>query len=57
MKDWKLTCGGEVIATLHRDGIQQYADHQAIEGSYQTTPAFEPLRPLFEREVELLDID
>jgi hypothetical protein len=41
-----LTRGGEALAILHLDGQQLL-----------TTTAFEPLRPLFERESELLDVD
>jgi hypothetical protein len=53
----RLTRGGEVLATLHPDGQQLVTDYQAVEATYQTTPAFEPLRALFQREAELLDVD
>lgn len=53
----RLTRGGEVLATLRPDGRQLVTDYQAVEAEYETTAAFEPLRLLFEREVELLDVD
>jgi hypothetical protein len=54
--DLWLTRGGELLATLRPDGRQFFTDHQAVEAAYETMPAFEPLRPLFEREAELLDV-
>jgi hypothetical protein len=53
----RLIRGEELLATLHPDGRQLLTDYQAVEGAYETTAAFEPLRPLFEREAELLDVD
>ena len=55
--EFRLTRGGELLAILRPDGQQLFTDYQAVEGAYETMPAFEPLRPLFEREAELLDVD
>jgi hypothetical protein len=53
----RLTRGGELLAVLRPDGRQLFTDYQAVEAEYETVPAFEPLRHLFEREVELVDVD
>lgn len=56
-KEWRLTRGGELLAVLRPDGRSLMSDQQAAEGTYETAPAFEPLRHLFERECALLDVD
>jgi len=56
-KTWKLTRGGILLTTLVIDGEQQFVDYPGCEGTYQIEPAFEELRPLFQRELQLLDID
>ena len=56
----QLTRGGEVLAFLHPDGRSLVPDldgHLTLEAAYSVTPAFEPVRHLFEREADLLDID
>ena len=53
----QLMRGGELLAILRPDERQLFTDSQAVEAEYETAPAFEPLRHLFEREVELLDVD
>ncbi|MDO9018623.1 MAG: hypothetical protein Q8S73_37790 [Deltaproteobacteria bacterium] len=55
--EWRLTRGGELLAILRPDGQQLMTDQQAVEGRYETTAAFEPVRHLFERETALLDVD
>ena len=55
--DLRLSRGGELLAILRPDGRRLVTDHQAVEGEYETTAAFERVRPLFEREAELLDVD
>ncbi|MDR3633551.1 MAG: hypothetical protein P4L84_06925 [Isosphaeraceae bacterium] len=58
--EWQLTRGGEVLAILSPDGrslVPELDGHVATEAAYTTTPAFEPVRRLFEREAELLDVD
>jgi hypothetical protein len=55
--EFRLTRGGELLAILRPDGQQLFTDYQAVEGAYETLPAFESLRPQFEREAELLDVD
>jgi hypothetical protein len=57
---WKLTRGGEVLAVLRPDGralVPELDGQFTIEAAYEPTPAFERLRHLFEREVELLEVD
>ena len=57
---WHLTRGGELLALLHPDGRSLVPDldgHFTVEAAYTTTPAFEPVRHLFEREAQLLDAD
>src|SRR5690242_17886905 len=56
-RELRLTRGGELLAILRPDGLQFYADYPSVEGACETTPAFETLRPLFEREAELLEFD
>jgi hypothetical protein len=59
-QDWKLVRGGEVLAYLHNDGKTLVPDLDGaftIEAAYETTPAFENVGPLFQREAELLDVD
>ena len=55
--EWRLTRGNELLATLRPDGKRLVTDCQAVEGTYETTPAFENWRHLFEREAYLLDFD
>lgn len=58
--DRRLTRGGEVLAILHMDGLRLVPELDptvATEAAYETTPAFEPVRHLFEREAQLLDVD
>jgi hypothetical protein len=58
--DWRLTRGGQVLAVLHLDGRSLVPDLDGqftIEAAYRTTPAFESVRGLFEREAQLLDVD
>ncbi len=57
VREWRLVRGGELLAILRPDGRQLHTDQQAVEGTYESAPAFELLRHLFEREVELLDTD
>jgi hypothetical protein len=57
---WRLTRGGEVLAVLRPDGrslVPELDSYFAVESAYEPTPAFAPLRRLFEREVELLEVD
>ncbi len=59
-ESWRLTRGGEVLAILHSDGqalVPELDGHLTVEAAYTTTPAFEPVRYLFEREAQLLDVD
>ena len=56
-REFRLVRGGLVLAILRPDGRQLLTDYQAVEGTFETTAAFEPIRTLFEREVELLDVD
>ena len=55
--EWRLTRGGELLAILRPDGRTLITDQQAVEGRYETAPAFESVRKLFEREAALLDVD
>ena len=57
---WRLIRGGETMAILRPDGralVPELDGGLAVEAAYETTLAFESVRSLFEREVELLDID
>ena len=54
---WHLTRGGELLAVLKPVGGWKFADYPCIESTYEVTPAFEVVRALLEREVELLDVD
>lgn len=56
-KEWRLTRGGELLAVLRQDGRRRIPEHECPEAAAETMPAFEPLRPRFEREAELLDVD
>jgi hypothetical protein len=56
-RTWHLTRGGELLAVLRPVGNWRHADYPCVEAVHETTPAFEPLRPLLERELELLEID
>lgn len=56
-QELRLTRGGELLAILRLDGRKLLTDFQAVEAEYETVPAFEPLRHLFEREAVLLDVD
>ncbi len=52
--------GGETLAHLTPDGlflVPEIDGHFTLEAACTTTAAFEPLRSLFEREVQLLDAD
>jgi hypothetical protein len=53
----KLTRGGEVLAVFRPVGRWRFADYPCIETTYETTPAYEELRPLFQRELELMEVD
>jgi hypothetical protein len=58
--EWRLTRGGEILAVLHFDGrwlVPELDGDLTVEAAYTTTPAFEPVRHLFEREAQLLDVD
>ena len=55
--EWRLVRGGVHLATIRSDGQQLYGESPCGEGVSETTPAYEPLRQQFEREVELLDFD
>jgi hypothetical protein len=55
---WRLTRGGETLAYLRCDGqslVPELDGHFTVEAAFDPTPAFEPVRPLFERELALLD--
>ncbi len=55
---WRLTRGGVLLAFLRPDGrrlVPELDGHATVEAAYETTEAFETVRALFEREVELLD--
>ena len=54
---YRLTRGGVVLAILRPGGHPRFSEYPCIEGDYETTPAFEEVRPLFEREAALLDVD
>ncbi len=56
-EELQLMRGGERLAILRPDGRQFFTNSQAVEAESETAPAFEPLRHLFEREAELLDVD
>src|SRR5262245_25458758 len=56
-QSWHLTRGGEILAILRPVGNWRFADSPCVEAAYETTAAFEAVRPLLEREVELLDVD
>lgn len=56
-RKWHLTRGGVTLAVLEPDGRQLVADYPCEESGYTLLPAFEEFRPLFEREVELLETD
>ena len=55
--EWRLVRGGEILAFLRPDGQFLYPGDFTVESPCETTPAFEPFRRLFERDVELLDVD
>jgi hypothetical protein len=58
--EWRLTRGGEVLAVLCPAGrslVPELDGQFILEAAYATTPAFEAVRHLFEREVQLLDVD
>jgi hypothetical protein len=53
---WRLTRGGETLAYLRPDGKLRFPDldgHFTSEAAFEPTPAYEPVRHLFEREVEI----
>jgi hypothetical protein len=53
-----LTRGGETLAYLRCDGKAQVPEldgHLTIEADFEPTPAFEPLRHLFEREIAIVE--
>jgi hypothetical protein len=53
---WRLTRGGVTLAILRPDGralVPELDGHFTIETAYEPTPAFEPVRHLFEREIEI----
>lgn len=52
-----LTRGGEILAILHVDGrslVPERDEYMTEEASYETTVAFETVRHLFEREIEII---
>jgi hypothetical protein len=53
---FRLIRGGEVLALLEVDGRQEYACYPCLEGACTVTPAFAAVKPLFEREMELLEL-
>jgi hypothetical protein len=53
MGDYELRRGSQRLATLTSTGL----DMPWHQGSYDLAPAFEEVRPLFEREVSLLEAD
>lgn len=58
--EWRLTRGGELLAVLHPDRLSLVPEldgHFTTEAAYSTTPVFESVRHLFEREVQLLGVD
>lgn len=58
--EMRLTRGGEVLAVLRPDGrrlVPELDTHVTVEAAYTTTPAFEPVRHLFERELQILDVE
>ena len=53
---WRLTRGGETLAYLRPDDKLRFPDldgHFTSEAAFEPTPAYEPVRRLFEREVEI----
>lgn len=56
-RTYRLTRGGVTLALLKPGGPARFSDYPCIEGSYETTPEFEAVRPLFQREAELLELD
>jgi hypothetical protein len=53
MPDYRVIRNGVLLGTLTRIG----SDMPWWEGDFDPTPGFESVRPLFERERELLDAD
>jgi putative SOS response-associated peptidase YedK len=51
--DYRLYRGDRLLGTLNRTG----ADMPWHLGTFEPTPAFEEVRPLFERELALLNAD
>lgn len=53
MADYRLYCGDELLGALtHTDD-----DFPWHNGTFEPTPEFEEVRPLFERELALLNAD
>lgn len=55
---WRLTRGGETIAYLRPDGKLRFPEldgHFTVEAAFEPTPAYESVRRLFERELEIFD--
>ena len=52
-----LIRGTDPLAVLRPVGKWRYADYPWVAAAWEPLPAFEPLRPLFEREAEFLDVD
>ena len=58
--EWRLMRGGLMLAVLNQDGlalVPELDGQFTLEAAYETSPAFEPVRHLFAREVLLLDAD
>ena len=58
MPYWRLTRGGETLAYLRCDGkalVPELDGHFTSEAAFDPTPAFEPVRHLFEREIAIID--
>jgi hypothetical protein len=58
--EWRLIRGGDVLAALRSDGrslVPEPDGQFTVEAAYTTTPAFEVVKHLFEREAQLLDVD
>lgn len=53
MADYRVIRGEEVLGTLTRTGGEMFWE----EGLFEPTPAFEAVRPLFDRENALLEAD
>ncbi len=55
---WRLTRGGETLAHLRSDGKSRFPEldgHFTVEAAFEATPAFEQVRHLFERKIEIAE--